>query len=60
MPSIRIWAPESDAQNLKERQYSEDGCPEVAKYIEINDRTIKRNEFLEEFAQYLKRLDEAE
>lgn len=43
-------------QNLKERQYSEDKSSEVAKYIEISNQTIKRNESLEEFAQYLKQL----
>lgn len=43
-------------RNLKELQYSEDESPKVAKSIEISDRTIKRNESLEEFAQCLKQL----
>jgi hypothetical protein len=47
-------------QNLKERQYSEDRSPEVAKHIEINRETIDRNESLAEFAQCLKQLAETE
>lgn len=47
-------------QNLKERQYSEDKSPEVAKYIEISSQTIKRNESLEEFARRLQVLAESE
>lgn len=47
-------------QNLKERQYSEDRSPEIAKCIEINRETIKRNESLEEFAKLLQELAEVE
>ncbi len=47
-------------QNLKQRQYSEDRAPEVAKYLEITNQTIKRNDSLEEFAECLKQLAETE
>lgn len=47
-------------QNLKERQYSEEQSPKIAKYIEINRETINRNESLAEFAQCLKQLAETE
>jgi gamma-glutamyl phosphate reductase len=45
-------------QNLKERQYREEKSLEIAKCIEINNQTIKRNVSLEEFAYCLKRLAE--
>ncbi len=43
-------------RNLKELQYSEDQAPEIAKHIEINNLTIKRNDSLEEFVCCLREL----
>jgi len=39
--------------NLKQKRYSESDSPQVAKYIEINQQTLARNESLGEFAKYL-------
>jgi hypothetical protein len=39
--------------NLKQKRYSESDSPQVAKYIEINQQTLARNESLREFAKYL-------
>ncbi len=39
--------------NLKQKRYSESNSPQVAKYIEINQQTLARNESLREFAKYL-------
>ena len=38
---------------LKQKRYSESDSPQVAKYIEINQQTLARNESLREFAKYL-------
>jgi len=38
---------------LKQKRYSESDSPQVAKYIEINQQTLARNESLTEFAKYL-------
>ncbi|MEB3191997.1 MAG: hypothetical protein VKL42_16770 [Snowella sp.] len=40
-------------KNLKNERYDERNSPEVAKYIEINQQTLARNESLREFAKYL-------
>jgi len=39
--------------NLKQKRYSESNSPQVAKYIEINQQTLAKNESLREFAKYL-------
>ncbi len=39
--------------NLKQKRYSESDSPQVAKYMEINQKTLARNESLREFAKYL-------
>jgi hypothetical protein len=44
---------EQKRQNLREKCYRERDSPEVAKYIEINQQTLARNESLKEFAKYL-------
>lgn len=40
-------------KNLKQSQYSEDKSSKVAECLEINGKTIKRNDSLEEFAKCL-------
>jgi hypothetical protein len=42
-------------KNLKNERYDERNSPEVAKYIEINQQILARNESLREFAKYLQR-----
>jgi hypothetical protein len=42
-------------KNLKNERYDESDSPQVAKYIEINQQTLARNESLREFAKYLQR-----
>ena len=41
------------SKKLKEKRYEESDSPQVAKYVEINQRTLTRNESLREFAKYL-------
>ncbi|PZV27894.1 MAG: hypothetical protein DCF12_02060 [Snowella sp.] len=41
------------SKKLKEKRYEESDSPQVAKYIEINQQTLARNESLREFAKYL-------
>jgi hypothetical protein len=40
-------------KNLKNERYDKSNSPEVAKYIEINQRTLARNESLKVFSEYL-------
>jgi hypothetical protein len=44
---------ENKLDNLKQKRYSKSNSPQVAKYIEINQKTLVRNESLKEFAKYL-------
>jgi hypothetical protein len=39
--------------NLKQKRYSERNSPEIAKYIEINQQALARNESLKDFSEYL-------
>ena len=43
------------SKKLKEKRYEESDSPQVAKYIEINQQTLARNESLREFAKYLQK-----
>lgn len=44
-------------KNLKESQYEESQSSKIAKYIEIDDQTLRRNKSLLEFATCLQQLD---
>ena len=44
---------ENKLDNLKQKRYSKSNSLQVAKYIEINQKTLVRNESLREFAKYL-------
>jgi hypothetical protein len=44
---------ENKLDNLKQKRYSKSNSPQVAKYMEINQQTLARNESLREFAKYL-------
>jgi len=43
-------------KNLKQSQYSEDKSPKLAECLEMNGKTLKRNDSLEEFAKCLKQI----
>jgi len=47
-------------ENLRSMKYREAHCPEIAKSIEINDTTIKRNDSLKEYQECLGRLSKVD
>jgi hypothetical protein len=55
--ALQTFNPKMKLVNIKREKYREAMSPEIARFVEINDETLKRNASLENFGNMLIQCD---